>query len=51
MNLNELVAIDKNICLGKALIFYNWTEVDMPGSKMKRAHRTAPFKGPFHFCF
>lgn len=51
MNLNELVVIDKNICFGKVLIFYNWIEVDMFGFKMKRVYRIVLFKGFFYFCF
>lgn len=47
MSLNELVAIDENICLGKALIFYNWTKVDTSASKIKRIYRAALFKVPF----
>lgn len=41
MNLNELAAIDKNICLGKLLIVYNWTDEDTSASNMRRIHRAA----------
>ena len=47
MNLNELAAIDKNICLGKALILYNWTDEDMTASNMRRLHRAVSSKVPF----
>lgn len=51
MNLNELTAIDKNICLRKVLIFYNWTDEDMSASKMRRIHRAAASKVPFISAF
>lgn len=47
MNLNELAAIDKNICLGKALMFYNWPDEDMSASNMKRVYRAVSSKVPF----
>lgn len=49
MNLNELAAIDKkkNICLGKALIFYNWPDEDTSASNMKRIYRAVSSKVPF----
>lgn len=47
MNLNELAAMDKNICLGRALIFYNWTDEDTSTSNMKKIHRAPSSKVPF----